>query len=343
MDLSYNLTASPAALRAAFADVGRGRGAYLKPLNEAEVARLLVTFGATLNSPESQSKPNTAAALGPLFDALAHGAGRPPVYAAGHVMAAYNGYDGNWRYDNVVAVLREDAPHLDWTRVVALLDFPEASFASFNTFRFVVTVVLALSGGAFPTAELVRRPWANVRAQVQALHHAVNSPQEMISFWYGVLDPARVLQPVTGVTQTASPNGAWLSVDLYAVLLRLSTCGAADVERSAGALLDQAAGSCPELVLLGMASSKHDDGCDGDPTGQDPNPVRSRLYNALLTTAFGSLLAAPMRIAPSPQQATLLVRLWDTSRALAAHSLLALARGIANRTGGGNEVAQGEH
>ena len=342
MDLSYNLTLSPVSLRNALADVGRGRGPYLTPLNETETARLLVAFGTSLNSPDAQATgntPNTAAALGPVFDALAAGAGRAPVYSSGHVNHnQFNHYDGNWRGDNVVAVLRDDAPHLDCARIASALDFPEASFASVLTFRFVVTIILALNNGVFPTAELLRRSWKNARAQVQCLHHAISSPPEMISFWYGVLDPSRVFQPVAGLTSASSPNGAWMSIDLYGMLLRLSTSNAVDVERSASALLDQAAGSCPELVLLGMASSKHEDGCDVDPTGNDSNPVRARLYNALLTTAYGSLFAAPHRMAPTQQQASLLQRLWDTSRVLAAHSLLALARGIANRGGNGNEV-----
>jgi hypothetical protein len=151
------------------------------------------------------------------------------------------------------------------------------------------------------------------------------------------VDPARVLAPVAGTGVSGPLNGAWSSVDVYSVLLRLAVAGGPEVERAVTALIDSANAVVPELVLLGMAASKVEEGCDADPSGHDPNPLRARYYNTLLTSAFGSILASPVRIPPSMLQATLLQRLWVTSRALAATSLLALLRGIANRAGSEHE------
>lgn len=379
MDLSYNCTANPLAFRDALAKVGRGSRVFnLAPLSEGEVARLLVAMGASL--PHAAGAPgippdapsSAAAGLGPVIDALAAAVKLPPVWAGG---ALYRGPDSpallpvgapsgpGWRPDVVSSILREDHGHLDWARVVACLDFPECSLASHETFRFVVTVVLACNGSLFPTPELVRKPWANVRAQLDGLRHAVQAPPEALSFTFGVTDPSRLLQPVPGSHHGigSAANHAWCSVDLFATLVRIAGAAhatqaaaagaggdrpavppaalavAADAERAVGALLEQAERSVPELVLLGMARCKVDDGVDSDPTGADPNPVRSRLYNTLLTSAFGPLLAASQRSPPGILQASLLARLWETSRALAASSLLALVRGIANRAGGDHE------
>lgn len=51
----------------------------------------------------------------------------------------------------------------------------------------------------------------------------------------------------------------------------------------------------PELVLLGMARSRVDDGVDADPNGHDPSMLRSRVFNTLLSSAFGSLVAGQTR------------------------------------------------
>lgn len=114
-----------------------------------------------------------AAALGPVFDLLAAAVGRPPLYASGRVLMPGNsGAGDNWRPDVVAQVLREDHPQLDFSRLVAGLDFPEASLASPHTFQLIVAVVITASG-SFPTSELLRKPWVNARAHVDALRHAV--------------------------------------------------------------------------------------------------------------------------------------------------------------------------
>ena len=60
-------------------------------------------------------------------------------------------------------------------------------------------------------------------------------------------------------------------------------------------MLEQGERLAPELVMLGMARSRVDDGVDADPNGHDPSLLRSRVYNTLLSTAFGSLLAGQTR------------------------------------------------
>lgn len=167
------------AFREALASAGRGSRAYgLSPLNEAEAARLLVAMGCSLNHAAmgDAGAPGgiaPATALGPVFDALSTAVGRAPLYAGGRVLIPGNSGPGdNWRPDVVAQVLRDDHPQLDFGRLVAALDFPEATFASPHTFQLVVAVVINASGG-FPTAELLRKPWGNARAQVDALRHAV--------------------------------------------------------------------------------------------------------------------------------------------------------------------------
>lgn len=340
MDIGYAVTSSPAALRDALATVGRGSRVYgLAPLAEPEVARMLVAMGNSLNL-HNTVDPGAlmqapASAFGPVLDSFAAAVGRPPVFAAGRTAPPSIHSSGeNWRHEVVAAVLREDAAHLDWSRVIASLDMPDATLSSPHTFTFIVRVTLACNNGVFPTNQLVIKPWANARSHLEALRHAVAMPPEVISFTYGVVEPSRLMQPVPGSANgMGNPNHAWCSVDLYAVVLRLSMQGGGEVERAAAALLEQAQAVVPELVLLGMARCKVDDGIDADPSGHDPNPLRARMYNTLLTSAFGSLLAAPVRVPPSALQDAVLLRLWDTSRALAATSLLALVRGIANRAG----------
>lgn len=182
MDLSYSITSSPESFRKALALVGRGpstRGAYgvpLKPLAEVEAARLLVMMGNAVNDREGAPPPNTHAMLGPLFDALAATAGRPPVWGGATSYAPMRSHEPNWRVDVIIQVLREDAAHLDWHRVVLAFDFSEASFSSLHAFRFVVTIVRELNNQTFPTAALLRGAWENARAHAEILRHAVQMP-----------------------------------------------------------------------------------------------------------------------------------------------------------------------
>ena len=117
---------------------------------------------------------------------------------------------------------------------------------------------------------------------------------DIVSFWYGVLEPSRVMQPVAG-TNGGGANGAWLSYDLYNVLLRLYL-RAGDTERIVQSLLDQAVSVAPECVLLGMANSKVDEQCDSDTSGNDPNQLRLRLYNTLLVRRGPPVCAPRLRV-----------------------------------------------
>jgi hypothetical protein len=166
------------AFREALASVGRGNRSYgLSPLTEAEAARLLVAMGNSINAAvlgdPGAGPVNPVAAVGPVFDMLAAAVGRAPLYAGGRVFMPVGGSQDTWRHDVVAMVLREDHPQLDYARLISALDFPECSLASPHAFQFVVAVVLTANGGVFPTAELVRKPWANARAHVDALRNAV--------------------------------------------------------------------------------------------------------------------------------------------------------------------------
>jgi hypothetical protein len=116
---------------------------------------------------------NPVAAVGPVFDNFAAAVGRPPLYAGGRVLMPVGGGSDSWRHDVVALVLREDHPQIDFSRLVASLDFPECALASPHAFQFVVAVVLSANGGVFPISELLRKPWANTRAHIDALRHAV--------------------------------------------------------------------------------------------------------------------------------------------------------------------------
>ncbi len=169
---------SQQAFREALASVGRGNRSYgLSPLSEAEAARLLVAMGNSANAAvlgdPGAAPVNPVAAIGPVFDSLAAAVGRPPLYAGGRVLMPVGGGSDTWRHDVVALVLREDHPQIDYPRLVAALDFPECSLSSPHAFQFVVSVVLAANGGVFPTAELLRKPWSNTRAQIDALRNAV--------------------------------------------------------------------------------------------------------------------------------------------------------------------------
>jgi len=342
MDFGYGSTATTANFREILASAGRGSRVYgLLPLNEVETARMLVIMGNTRNSKLPDSVPGSAtaaaaSAFGQVMDAFAAAAGRQPIYANGRGnTTSLNSED--WRHEVVAAVLREDHGHLDWSHVIAALDFPDCSLISQATFQFIAAVTLSCNSSVFPTNELLRKSWNNTRAQLDAIRHAISAPPDVINFSYGMVDQSRLLQPVAGGNSTISNNSCWYNVDLYSILLRLAIQGGPDAERTAAAILDQAQNAVPELVLLGMARCKVDDGIDVDPSGHDPSPLRARIYNTILTSAFGSVLAASVRMAPSPLQTNILVRLWDISRPLTATSLLALVRGIANRVMGEHE------
>jgi hypothetical protein len=71
--------------------------------------------------------------------------------------------------------------------------------------------------------------------------------------------------------------------------------GGPDIDRLASSVLEIGERIVPELVLLGMARSRVEDGVDTDRGGNDPCLLRSRYYNTLLAAAFGNLLSSPTR------------------------------------------------
>jgi hypothetical protein len=150
------------------------------PLTEPEVARVLLAFANSLVTREA-APINPVNALGPVWDALAAAVNRSPPWASGRAAALDSPAD-NWRDEVLGAVLKEDNPHLDWARVVASLDFPEANFLTTSAFRFFVAVVLGCNGGLFPVREVTRKPWNNARFHVDVLRHAIGCPPELISF-----------------------------------------------------------------------------------------------------------------------------------------------------------------
>jgi hypothetical protein len=336
MDVGYACTATPAAFREVLAACRRGSRKFgFIPLTEPEVARLLVAMGNSLNlfvlgahdatvGPTAVSgASNPTAAVGPVLDTLAVAAGSPTIY--GGRTPTHNAHpEMTWRHDVVATVLREDHAALDWHAVIAGLDFLECSLTSPHTFQFIVAVTIICTGGVFPTNELVRKPFANARTQIDALRHAIATPVDVISFGYGI-DPSRMLNPVTSI---GNPNHAWCCVDLYNVLFKLAQTGGPDVELAAYHIIDQAQAAVPELVLLAVARSKVEDRVDEDISGNDPCQLRNRVCQLLVSSIFGSLFAPGRMPAPTPQQLAVLARLWDTSRPLAATALLALARGL---------------
>lgn len=68
--------------------------------------------------------------------------------------------------------------------------------------------------------EVLFRPWLNRRGQLSLLRAAINAPHQVFSF---ATSPTKQA-PLEGVDpMSATPNGAWLSLDLVAALLSLAS------------------------------------------------------------------------------------------------------------------------
>jgi len=344
VDCGYSATASPLALRESLSAVGRGTRSYnFVPLSEPEVARMLVAMGvssaasAQLVIAGAPRPPPPVQAFGLVLDSFAVAAGRPVVFAAGRATnQAQNTGSVDWRHDVVALVLREDHAHLDWARVIAALDFPECSFSSSSSFQFVVNVTLNCTS-PFPTFELLRRPWANARAHIDALRHAISAPIDAISFV--PQDSSKFIAAVGSPPGTiVGPlNQCFMNQDLYSVVLRLSQTGGPDVALTAAAILDAAQQQVPEILLLAMARSKVLEACDSDPSMLDPVPLRSKVFGTQLGGVLGNLIVMPGTASVYQLQRSVLSRLWEISRPLTTTALFNLARALANRAVGEHE------
>ena len=284
--------------------------------------------------------PSPVQAFGLVLDSLAVAAGRPVIFSVGRATnQSSNTGSLDWRHDVVAVVLREDHAHLDWARVVSALDFPECSFTSGAAFQFVVNVTLNCTSAGFPTFELLRRPWANARAHIDALRHAISAPIEAISF--APQDPNKIIPAVGSPpgTVVGPMNQCFMNQDLYSLVLRLSQTGGPDVALTAAAILDAAQSQVPEILLLAMARSKVIDACDSDPAMLDPVPLRAKVFGTQLGGVLGNLIVMPGPGTPAVLQLQrgVLIRMWEISRPLTATALLNLAKVLANRAVGEHE------
>jgi CCR4-NOT transcription complex subunit 1 len=237
MDLGPTTTSSVAILRQAVQESGL-------TLDEGQTAQLLgmlagASGGVGSSGDSSDSATLTNSLLASAGGGLGHGIGDGGEGAAAN----------RWNMHTVIQLFAEDfAGRLDWDLVARRLDFPDFYIADVAAFATLLEVYRGASRLDLPLSAMCGT-WSNTRGQLSLLQAAINAPPQLFSF----RGSRHRLQPLDGMDlASASPNEAWLSLDLISVLLSLS--GDSNLLTQVRELLAVPVSRCPELLVLGLVS-----------------------------------------------------------------------------------------
>ncbi|GAB1606660.1 Hypothetical predicted protein [Argonauta hians] len=129
-----------------------------------------------------------------------------------------------WNVDIFVQIVQELAPKLEWTEVVAELDYANFSIQNKKGLKILVQgLVKALTAENFPVKHIYK-PWKNSEGQLSFLTHALKNPDVFCLADYPY-------EPVITDVLKAAPDEdnkeilTWKSKDLVQALLRLSDLG----------------------------------------------------------------------------------------------------------------------
>lgn len=236
--LGYPATASDAAARKVMSHAGE--------LNPAAVAAALGLMARTREgftpSRRGESPPELASALGGL---------------------SLDGASSAWQPEALVDAVKFRAPGLDWAAVAEALDQPDFNVPDQAALQILMSAFKRAGDGgggdnsnAFPLPAVLGRMWRNAGGQLSLLRAAASAPPELFSFAGAALKQPPVEGLTNGAPSAGTPNEAWLSLDLFETLARLSTEGG----NHAGvrAVLEAGAQAAPEVMLLGFVQSRAD-------------------------------------------------------------------------------------
>ncbi|CAM9552602.1 unnamed protein product, partial [Ectocarpus sp. 12 AP-2014] len=288
-DLGHTCCSTPAALRQAIRESG-------VVVDERQVAQVMTMLANNYNSPKGQGDDGeiSSALTSSLFSAgegkMAGDAGRDAGGPAGQGQ-------GLWKLEVARQVLAEDyGPRLDWVAVAKALDHERFNIPDQNALRVLLALYRGPAGRDIPFEALYMQ-WQNRRGHLSLLRVAILAPPQVFTF---ASSPSKQA-PLEGVDPSAAtPNGAWLSLDLVASLLSLAN----DTELYAQVrdVFSKPAYQCPELLLLALAA------------------VPSEAGGSLRVEMLSRLLPLYFRPNRNKHAAALIRRLWQVNARLVVQS-----------------------
>ncbi|KAG0608479.1 hypothetical protein M758_8G108900 [Ceratodon purpureus] len=153
-----------------------------------------------------------------------------------------------WDVDVLLDSIKQLAPDLSWRLVMEKLDYEGFLLPDQKSFSLLLRMYGKVCQDPFPLEAVCGHPWKNGEGQLSFLVHAVSAPPEVFTF-------AHSLRKQIHRQPAASPNHAWLSLDLLEVLCDLAELGYLSSVRS---LLEVPLQHCPELLIFGLAQIKTD-------------------------------------------------------------------------------------
>jgi CCR4-NOT transcription complex subunit 1 len=250
-----------------------------------------------------EAGPSCSATDAALQDVLKH-LPAPTEQAVGEVLGlvARTSTEGApaWNVGVLVDGLRAANPALDWQRVAEHLDAPGFATPDASALAALMSAWRHATPDPFPLRALVGGLWANTAGQLSFLRAAAAAPPEVLSWAHA----ERRQEPLEGLhagrSPTGTPNRCWMALDLYTTLAALADSGHTPAVR---AVLEAPRKACPELLLLGAASVTGGWG-----------PLQAELVDSLVAAY----------VAPHPNSAAVLARLWALSPSAVVRAMAAL-------------------
>jgi CCR4-NOT transcription complex subunit 1 len=153
-----------------------------------------------------------------------------------------------WNVAVVMDSIKAAAPALSWQRVAEALDYEGFAVPDAAGFSLLMAAWRRATSEPFPLTAIAGRLWANAPGQLSLLVQAVSAPPDVLSW---ERSPKKIA-PLEGMGQGKSPlgtpNQAWASLDLLAVLAQM-----AELPRLGPSVLELLrrgpVASCPEVLV----------------------------------------------------------------------------------------------
>lgn len=200
-ELGYSCSNSPDGFKALLQQ-------YQGRLDEQAVAEVLGLLAATHKGLEPD-------ALG-LADAMR------AVLTIGGSSILNSNHGNSWNVSVVIDGIKAAAPSLNWQVVADSLDHDGFNVPDAAGFSILMSAWRRATSEAFPLAAIAGRVWNNAAGQLSLLAQAVSAPPDVLTWERS----SKKTQPLEGMGQGKSPlgtpNQAWASLDLVAVLAQLA-------------------------------------------------------------------------------------------------------------------------
>mmetsp|Transcript_25535 Transcript_25535/g.46458 ORF Transcript_25535/g.46458 Transcript_25535/m.46458 type:complete len:1018 (-) Transcript_25535:715-3768(-) len=168
-------------------------------------------------------------------------------------------FASNWNIISVINCINESYEGLNWVDVANCLDFDDFVVQDLQCFIAITEIFKLATKKQFPVHVVLKKVWKNVKGQLSMLRFAALSSPEQFSF-----DETRRLFD----TATDDPPFPWkpklwnnqikqayYSIEFYHILCLISESPIRGISSECKELLQYPIQHCPELVLVGMASS----------------------------------------------------------------------------------------